>query len=58
MAVRPGGGSLRSTPQDELEELRRLASEHIDDWQAVVDRVDAELQRRSLTPLPIPDASV
>lgn len=58
MAVRPGGGSLRNTPDDELVELRRLATEHAESWQAVIDRIDAEQERRSLTPLPIPDASV
>lgn len=57
MAIRPGGGPLRNTPEEELHELRRLAAGHVESWQAVVDRIDAELERRSLTPLPIPDAS-
>lgn len=45
---------LHDTPEEELYELRRLAVKRVDDWQAVIERVDAELNRRDL---PIPDAS-
>jgi hypothetical protein len=48
---------LHDTPEDELYELRLLALLRLGDWQAVIDRIDAELVRRGITPPTKPDAS-
>lgn len=41
---------FHDTPDEEMYELRRLAVERLEDWQDTIDRIDAELTRRGITP--------